>query len=156
MSTSVKQVSSATAAAKQIAQELGLDDAKRLANAITLAAAEELAYNALFGARIRAAYNRLPATPTRPKVTTPKAPKVTLTPIKRVEGFEFNPGAPLNPYLVYEAFGAHQLHAALDLFSLAKLQDAARRVMERAPGTKPSNMRAKAAIIEYIERHVAR
>lgn len=156
MSTTVKLVNSAPAAAKHIAEALRLEDQKRVATALAIAAAEEVEYNPVFAERIRQAYNRLPATATRAKPVGPKALSVTLVPVKRVEGFEFDTAAPLNPYLVYEAFGAHQLRTALDLFSVPKLQGAARMVMERNPKTKPQNMRAKGPLVDYIEQYVAR
>lgn len=153
MSTTVKPPRSATAATKQIAQTLGLSDQKRLATAIAIAAAEEIEYNTVFIHRIRAAYDRSPATVRQTRTT--KALQLDLKPIKRVEGFELNPAAPVNPYLVYEAFGVHQLRDALDIFSVPKLQAAARMVMERNPGTKPQNMRSKPALLDYIASYVA-
>src|SRR5690348_14881389 len=160
MSANVKSRLNAADAAKRVAETLGLDDAKRAATALAVAAAEEVDDNSRFAARVRAVYNLLPAAGTSaggrssrvsggPERTS-KALNVELRPIKRVDGFTLDPAAPLDPYLVYEAFGAEQLPTALDLFPLAKLQQAARIVMERNPHTKPVNTRAKAGIIEYI------
>src|SRR5690349_13096688 len=115
MSANVKSRLNAADAARRVAQALGLDDAKRLATALAVAAAEEVDENSRFAVRVRAVYNLLPASGTsaggRSSSTggparTSKALDVELRPIKRVDGFALDPAAPLDPYLAYEAFGA--------------------------------------------------
>jgi hypothetical protein len=146
-----------SAASKQAAQLLGVDDAKRLDGAILIAAVEELEHNSSFARRVRLLYGVLPATKKRSAArsgATPKALSVQLEPIKHVEGFTLNTSAPVNPYLVYEAYGADQLSTVLDLFSHEKLKDAARGVEQRNPQAPAANKRSKAATIEYIVRYV--
>ena len=146
-----------SAASKQAAQLLGVDDTKRLEGAILIAAVEELEYNSGFARRVRVVYGVLPATKKRSATksgTTPKALAVQLKPLKHVEGFTLNTSAPVDPYLVYEAYGADQLSTVLDLFSHEKLKEAARRVEQRNPQAPPANRRSKAATIEYIVRYI--
>lgn len=147
-----------SAASKQAAQLLGLNDAKRLEKAILIAAAEELESNSTFARRVRVVYGVLPETQKRgtsSTSTTPKALVLNLVPVKHVEGFTLNTSAPVDPYLVYEAYGAGQLADVLDLFSLAKLKDAALRVEQRNPHAPRASKRSKATVIEYIVRYVA-
>lgn len=156
MSASVKHSPTTAEAAKHAASQLGLDDVKRVGIALAVAAAEELDYNTVFAARVRMAYSRLSAsTATRARPRTSKALEVAIVPIKHVEGFQLNPAAPLDPYLVYEAYGANQLPVALDLFPLAKLKEASALVEQRCPGTKPTNRSKKDAVIAYIVDQVA-
>lgn len=148
---------SPTAASKQAAQLLGVDDTKRLDGAILIAAAEELEHNSTFARRVRVIYGILPATKKRGATTsgtTPKALAIDLVPVKYVEGFTLNTSAPVDPYLVYEAYGARQLGKVLDLFSHEKLKDAARRVEQRNPQAPRANKGSKTTVIEYIVRYV--
>jgi hypothetical protein len=156
MSASVTHRLTTAEAAKHAASQLGLDDVKRVGIALAVAAAEELDYNTVFAARVRMAYSRLAAAPgTKARPRTSKALEVTLVPVKHVEGFDLNPATPLDPYLVYEAFGANQLPIALNLFPLAKLKEASALVEQRCPGTKPANRSKKDAVIAYIVEQVA-
>src|SRR5262245_17209137 len=125
--TSIAKRLSPTAATKELASLLGLDDVKRLGVAVTIAAVEEVQHNATFVERVRLAYRSVPATETRPPVASTKVPKalaVELVPVKHVEGFVLNPSAPLDPFLVYEAYGARQLPTVLDLYPVDKLKAA--------------------------------
>lgn len=146
------------AASKQAGQFLGLNDTKRLEKAILIAAAEELESNSTFARRVCVLYGVLPETQKRGATSsgaTPKALALNLVPVKHVDGFTLNPSAPVDPYLIYEAYGADQLADVLDLFSYAKLKDAALRVEQRNPNAPPANKRSKATVIEYIIRFVA-
>ena len=146
-----------TAASKQAAQFLGLNDTKRLEKAILIAAVEELESNSTFARRVGVLYGVLPETQKRGATssgTTPKALALKLVPVKHVDGFTLNTSAPVDPYLIYEAYGADQLADVLDLFSLAKLKDAALRVEQRNPNAPAANKRSKAAVIEYIIRYI--
>jgi hypothetical protein len=147
------------AASQQAAQLLGVDDAKRLDKAILIAAVEELERNSTFARRVRVIYGVLPATQKRGSALsgkTPKALAIDLRPIKHVEGFTLDPSAPLDPYLVYEAYGADQLADVLDLFSVPELKDAALRVEQRNPQAPRAYKRSKATVIEFIVRYVAK
>lgn len=148
------------AAARSLASALGLPDAGRAGAAALLVAAEEVERNSSFAARVRSAYDLLPAgKPTRGstsgRAAVAKILSSTLTPIRHVEGREINLAAPLDPYFLLEVYGAHQLRQALDLFPLAKLKEGLPAVMERHPGTKPSSKASKAAVIDYLVRVVA-
>jgi hypothetical protein len=154
MSAAVRNKPSPTEAAKIVADALGLDDAKRVGIALASVAAEEVRHNPAFAARVRSLYATLAPTPSTKRGTTAKALVTDLVPIKHVHGFQLNPAAPVDPFLVYEAYGAQQLPKALDLFPLAKLKESAALVEARNPGTKPVNRSSKAAVIDYIVHYV--
>jgi hypothetical protein len=145
-----------TTAARSLASALGLADAGRAGVAALLVAAEEVEQNSHFAARVRAAYDLLPASkPTRRSTgagdeLVTKILSSTLTPIRHVEGREINLAAPLDPYFLLEVYGAGQLRQALDLFPLAKLKEGLPAVMERNPGTKPANRSSKGAVVDYM------
>lgn len=155
MSTAVKQKLSASEITERAARAMGLEDTKRLGIALTAAAVEELARNTAFASHVRVIYASLPASPApRRRETTPKALTVDVAPIKHVEGFSLNPAMPLDPYLVYEAYGAKQFATVSDLFTVPKLKEAAKQVEERNPGTKPTNRGVKVSLIEYLVKYV--
>lgn len=149
----------AATVAQAAAQVLGLDDVSRMSLALTIAAADEVEENSRFADRVRAVYELLPATKQRAtsgsrsgssRGSLPKALTSTLTPIKRVEGGEINPLAPLDPYLLLEVYGAQQLREALDLYPVTKLREGVTAVLAQHPGRKPPAKASKAALIEYI------
>lgn len=150
-----------TTASRSLASLLNVDDAGRAGLAVLLAATDEIEQNSRFAARIRAAYDMLPASkPPRSSGSSSRTSNVakiltsTLTPIRHTEGREINLAAPLDPYFLLEVYGAHQLREALDLFPLTKLKEGVEAVTERNPGTKPSSKSSKAAVIDYIVRYV--
>ena len=149
-----------TTVARSLASALGLPDAGRAGIAALLVAAEEVERSSHFAARVRAAYDLLPASKptrgsTRGENTVAKILTSTLTPVRHVEGREINLAAPLDPYFLLEVYGADQLRQALELFPLTKLKEGLPAVMERHPGTKPTSRSSKAAVIDYLVRRVA-
>jgi hypothetical protein len=154
MSTAVKRTVSPSEAAKQVADTLGLADTKRVGIALASVAAEEVAHNSNFAARVRSAYATLAPSTSRKKPGTAAALASDIMPIKHVEGFELNPAAPIDPYLVYEAYGADQMPQVLEWLPLANLKESAARVEARNPGTKPVSRSSKAAVIDYIVHYV--
>jgi hypothetical protein len=157
MSTAVKRTLSPAEAAKRVAQLLGLDDVKRTGVALATAAADEAEHSPTFAARIRALYSA--TMPIQPPSTRKKTPNINtlwseLKLIKHVDGLDLNAAAPLNPYLLCEAFGADQLPKILDALPLAKVKESAALVEERNPGTKPVNRSSKSAVMDYIIHYV--
>lgn len=153
--TSVARRVTPASATKELASLLGVDDAKRLGHALTIAAVEEVQHNPAFAERLRVAYRSVPATTPRPAGGSSKVPKaltVDLVPVKHVEGFTLNPSGPLDPFLVYEAYGAQQLPVVFDLYPPDKLKDAASLVERRVPGAGKANRRSKATVIKYLVR----
>ncbi len=160
MSTIVKPTT-LTEAAKQVGERLELTNAKRLGAALAAILVEEIERNPSFAERVRAEYAasepvKAPAVKKESKPRMPKTALVDLVPIKHVEGFEFNPAAPMDPYLLYEAFGTSQLRIILDALPVAKLKESAAKVERRNPESKPANRNQKVALIAYIIEHVAR
>lgn len=161
MSTTTKPKLTVNDAAKHAALILDLDDPKRLSIALAYAASEEIEHNARFAAQVRTVYDALAAvSPTgaggrgRGGSGT-KAPVVNLVPVKHLEGYEVDLAAPLDPYFLYEVYGAQQLPIALNLFSATRLKEAVALVQERNPSTKPTSRSRKEALIEYIIHYVA-
>lgn len=151
---------SPTAATKQIASYVGVDDLKRLELAIKIAALEEIQRNSGFLARVLTAYNAIPAalatgSPVGGRRTgSAEDLMLDLVPIRHVEGFTFNPALPLDPFLFHEAYGTEQLRRMLGKLPLPALKEAVTLVEQRKPDTKPANRRTKAALVEYIECQV--
>lgn len=153
MSSVVKPKPNATEAVKKAAKHLALDDIKRLTDALLVVAAELTVRNDTVAEHVRAVYTALPATRTRARGT--KLSIADFTPVKRVEGLVFDGIKPLDPYLLYESYGAQQLPQLLDFLSIARLKETASVVEIRNPGTKPTNRRQKASVIDYIVKYVA-
>lgn len=147
-----------THAAETVAQYLHLDDAKRVSAALAEIAAEEAARNAGFALRVRSRYDELAAPSRRrsgsTRVTGPKPPKRILVPLKIVETGEVNIGAALDPYRLYDIYGADQLADALREHATASLKEAVEFVQERHPGTKPKNKGQRESIIQYLVNYV--
>ncbi len=147
-----------TRASEEAAAILGFGDVK-LAGAVVLESAlEELRQNRAFAQRIREAYQmaaKPKKAPTRKPAARPAKPKVELKPLRTDETHQINIAADVDPYYLYEVFGAEQLPLALGQFSAKKLMDeAVPLVQKRHPGTRPSNQRKQDAIIAYIVRFV--
>lgn len=147
MVTTLKRKLSTTEAAKLARGALGLEDLRRLTIALTEVAAEETLHNRTFAARVREVYEQVPAE-ARSGRSDPFA--VHLVPVKVVEGRDINPAAPLDPNFLLEVYGQHQFRDALSIFSVAKLKEAARRIADHHPGTKPTNWGQKTPLVNYI------
>jgi hypothetical protein len=152
MSTVVRLKPSAKDALKKVTKHLALEDTKRLSDALLIVAAELSVHNDSVADRVRAIYAALPTTPVRAKTTKPSI--TDFIPVKRVEGFVFDGIKPLDPYLLYEAYGAQQLPQILNFLSLSRLKETASIVETHNPGTKPSNRGQKTSIIDYIVKYV--
>ena len=148
----------ASKAAEATAQSLHLNDPKWVAAALAEIAAEEVSRNPSFGVRVRNRYDELAPAPRRrggaSRTTEPTAPKRVLVPRKMIETGEVNIAAALNPYRLYDIYGADQLADALREYTLASLREAVECVQERHPDTKPRNKGQREPIIEYIVRYV--
>lgn len=151
----------AAAAARSAGAMLNLDDINRLAIALTLAAADEVEENSRFANRVRANYELLPPSKSRTTKASagtvgsmPEALTAELTPIKRVEGGEINPTAPLDPFLLLEVYGAHQLRQALNLYSPVMLREAAAAVAERYASPRPAAKASKEKLVDFVVEHL--
>lgn len=145
-------------AADTIAQSLHLNNPKWVAAAYAEIAAEEVSRNPSFAVRVRNRYDELVPAPRRrggaSHTTEPKAPKRVLVPRKTIETGEVNIAAALDPYRLYDIYGAHQLADALREYTLASLKEAVEFVQERHPDTKPKNKSQREPIIDYVVRYV--
>jgi hypothetical protein len=142
---------STAAAANRASAVLELRDTSRLSVALAEAAADELTRNGAFARLVREIYDRLPEkAPRVPREDPLRALKINLIPLHPNANYQVNPSGPVDPYDLLEHFGAHQLADALGLFSLARLQVAAKKVQANHPGAKPKNGRLKPSVIAYI------
>lgn len=161
MPTKTKAAVTSASVSRSLASLLGLDDATRLSLAVLMAASEEIEQNSRFVARIRTAYEMLPAPKSSRSPVSSKQSLVdkilssNLRPIRHVEHIEINLAAVLDPYFLLEVYGPGQLREALDLYPLTRLKEGLPAVMERHPGTKPTSKSSKAAVIDYLARYVA-
>jgi hypothetical protein len=163
MSTTIAQTPRrVTQVAEDAAAYLEVADPKKLAVAMVEIANDELRHNVAFAARIRAYYRVLDIQAgvlnSSGKGSSPKNRKkqdVLLVPIKKIEGYVFEPDIPPDPYILYELYGKEQFHTALERYDLKPLKGAVEIVQKRHPGTKPRNMGRKADIIAYLVEYVA-
>ncbi len=58
--------------------------------------------------------------------------------LKQIDPATFPRFGTVDPYLLHELYGAHQLQRALERHPLRKLQEACALVQERNPGTRPT------------------
>ncbi len=146
-------------AAEKSARYLDLPDAKLLGAVLAEVAADELRHNRTFADRVQAAYQAAAPKPKqpRPKTTTSKAskPKVTLVPINDVGPHMIDIAGVVDPFYLYEVFGAKQLPLALDNFSKGKLLDeVVPIVLKRHPGPLPAKSATKQSVIAFIVQRV--
>jgi hypothetical protein len=146
-------------AAEKSARYLGVENTKLLAAVLAEVASDELRYNRSFADRVRVAYEASAPKP-KPKPQRqprPRAakPKVTLVPIKDVGPHYMDITAAVDPYLLYEVFGAKQLPDALRRFSKKKLlEEAVPYVQKRHPGAQPPKSATLEGVIAFIVQRV--
>lgn len=153
-------------------------DGKRLHAALLEVAAELLASDAAFTARVLARYEQL-APPKRAttgggsrgsgraggsastgtqRKKREKAGAETddtpLEPIRDVPAQHVTLAGQVDPYWLLERYGAHQLARALNRHTLRELQGACKLVEARNPGTKPQRKTNSQDIIAYIVEYV--
>jgi hypothetical protein len=140
---------------------LGLDNVKSkdlplLTIALVEVATDEVRTGGRLAQRIHAAFqdlliNRPPAR--RAKTVTAFE---ALTPVGPVDLTRLRPHGPVDPFALYEAYGAEQARRVLSNMSLDYLKQSASIVEQRMPGTRPTNRRAKASLVAYIMENVAK
>lgn len=136
-------------------------NAKLLQVVLLEVAAASLSDDPQFAARVRARYAEMAPPEKKVKSNTPRAPRTPratpkvsdlfepLTPIKHIPDYEVTLEGPLDPYLLLEVFGAHQLARALNQRSPADLRKAAAIVQARNSGKKPTKT-TKSGLIAFI------
>jgi hypothetical protein len=149
----------ARAATRLLRQELGLDDVKVLSTALAEAAAREVKRNRAFAEQVRTIYHELvqqqpPSRPRKEKNSLPKL--VPIVPPESLPRHHIDPYGPPDPVFLYKLYGKDQLRLALEVFSLALLKEAAAKLEEEHPGTRPKSKTRRADLIDYIIETVAR
>jgi len=165
--TAVKERSAA--ATRHLCETLHLEtlapkDLSYLALALAEVASQEAERNTEFNRRIRELFETI--TPPK-KAAKPQPPSSSLwkqptkeelmAPLKAVGSVDESriaPYAPPDPYALLDLFGVEQLPRALYLRTLANLKRAVPFVQAQHPGTRPTSMAKKDAIVEYIMRYV--
>lgn len=146
-------------AGEKAAKYLGVENAKLLGAVLAEVATSELRFNQSFADRVRAAYEASAPKP-KPKVqrqpqSKTTKPKVTLVPVKDVGPYYIDMTAEVDPYELYEVFGARQLPDALGKFSKKKLlAEAVPRVQKRHPGAQPPKSANTEGVIAFIVQRV--
>jgi hypothetical protein len=132
-------------------------DSKRLAAALVEIAVDELERNPGFRRRVQMHYDQLaPQHPVRgarqrtQSASTAKKRLEDFVPVKRIPGQSFNVAERLNPYFLYDLYGADQFRDVLGCFGVPRLQEAVQVVQERNPNTSPRNKRTKESLIDYL------
>ncbi len=150
--TAAQRNVNATAELREI---FGFDDPKLLNTAIAEAAIVEARRNPNFAQRVRDFYQELLNVPKRTPARSQrqrkeKRPISRVNPIARVEGYEFDPFAPLDPYFYLKIYGVEQFPILLEEQTLSTLKFAAKKLMDEHPGTRPKTLSKKADVIAYI------
>ena len=142
---------------------LDVSDMAVLSTALAEVVTEEIrrSFDRRFADNVRLRYQELLSL--RTTSTTPRRkqkqelpPLVPLTPAGRrmYEGdFHINPFAPPNPAEIVDVYGGAQLGRALQDYTLDMLKQAAAKVQQEHPGTKPASKARKDAVIEYIVKY---
>ena len=154
MSSAVKSKPATTAqrsaaALEQASAILGLADGKRLSAALTIAAADRLQIDSSLKEYICTLYEQLAPNRAAPAKGKSKGEDIQLVPVKSMEGRDFDPSAPVDPYLLLELYGPDQLGLALSRYTSPRLREGVKAVQARHPGTKPGGT-GKQAMIDYI------
>ena len=155
------------AATRHLCETLHLEsveprDLTYLALALAEVAAQEAERNTTFNQRVRELYETI--TPpkkaakasTDPSIRRPTREEI-LAPLKAVgtvDQSRIAPYAPPDPYALMELFGVEQMPRAMYRYTLDNLKRSVPFIQARHPGTKPSSMAKKDAIVEYIMRYV--
>jgi len=134
--------------------ELSAADLKRLSLAMAEIAAEEAEANAQFAQRIYRLYQELAPSKKRAKKEDFSYTGEDLIPVSSAVGYQINVYGPPEPEKLLKIFGKDQLPKALSLFKPAKLKEAAARLMEEHPGTKPRTKTKTEDLITYIVAQV--
>ena len=76
-------------------------------------------------------------------------------PVKRIPGQSFNVAERLDPYFLFELYGADQFRAVLNCFGVPRLQEALQVVQDRHPNALPSGKRTKEALVAFLAKQIA-
>lgn len=165
MSTAVDSVVETTSqrsarATRELCGVLGLGtlrgkDLTLLTIALAEQATQEAKINSGLADRVREAFNELKATSQTSARGKPKDAFEALVPVGPVDFTRLSPHGPMDPYALYEAYGHKQALRVLSDLTLENLKSSAAIVEQRNPGTRPTNRRTKAALIQYIIEYVA-
>jgi len=154
MSSAVKAKPATTAqrsaaALEQASSILGLEDGKRLSAALAIAAVDRLQIDPSLKEYVCTLYEQLAPKKASASKGKSKAEDIHLVPVKPMEGREFDPSAPVDPYLLLELYGPEQLALALSRYTAPRLREGVKAVQARHPGTKPAGT-GKQPMIDYI------
>lgn len=140
-----------TLATQNIVNSLGASDQGKAITAALETISDRLAYDTDIQQSLRQKYGELEA-------LDKKAPKPDLGPEPipiSGSGLEhYNPYAKFDPYVLLHDYGRDQLRAVLLRATSAHLREAVGIVKEHNPGTKPTEGRSNAGMIDYIVEYV--
>lgn len=147
-------------AIKQVAQELRLDDAKRLGTALAEVGAEWVSRSPAFAAQVKDMYESMAPKRSAGAGQKPSgsqagraAPDVVLVPLKQIDRV-LNPAAAPDPYYLLDLYGVNQLALALSRYTVPRLREAVKLVQARHPGTKPAGT-TRPHLTAYLVEQVA-
>ena len=130
-------------------------DAMVFGAALAEIASEESMCNTRFADAVRERYRELLAQQPapKPKGARSREPLPPLVPIRRIEGYRADPFSPPDPQFLVQLYGYSQLDRALQDYTPDMLKEAAAKVQQDHPGTKPTSKAAKQALIDYIVKY---
>jgi hypothetical protein len=134
-----------SAALNQATKALGpnANEPQRLRTALMEAAAERLATDPAFAARVRERY-AVGGQATAAKATG------QIVPIRPPTLDQYTPYGRFDPHQVMHEYGHAQFRAVLERSTMRDLKEATDFTQQRHPGTRPTSRASKAAMIDYI------
>ncbi len=142
------------AASKTLKSMVGFDDLKVLSAALAEVAVAEAFINQSFVDKIRKTCLELAALTRKASVSSKHKGVVQLIPIGNPNIGDASWTGELNPYRLYQLFGADQFRLALEQYTLSTLKDGVELVIAKHPGTKPKTRSKKKDIIDYMIEYV--
>jgi hypothetical protein len=132
-------------------------DVNVLGTALAEVAANEARRNPRFADELHSRYEELLASQRTPRSTSKGADLPPLIPLPQAEPRErrlsIDPFAPPDPAFLIRVYGHPQLARALHDYSMDALKEAATRVQQNHPGTKPTSRARRDTLIAYIVEH---
>lgn len=134
-----------------------LRDVNVLGTALAEVAADEAQRNPRFADDLRQRYEEIMASQRTHRSAQKGADLPPLVPLPQAEPrdrrLSIDPFAPPDPAFLIRVYGRQQLARALHDYSMDALKEAASRVQQEYPGTKPKSRASRQSVIDYIVQY---
>ena len=143
-----------TEATNKLKKLVGVDDLKILSAALAEVAAKEAEVNPQFAEKIKQTCSDFALNAKKSAATGKRSGIVQLVPTGTPTIGAASWTGELNPYRLYQLYGAEQFHLSLEQYSLSTLKEGLELVIAKHPGTKPKTKSKKSDIIDYMVEYV--